>query len=161
TTSSYLRQIGNGLLDFKIDEVSLFLQDAWRVRPNLTLNLGLRYEAQFNPSPDASNTTLVNQIQNFKFPSGHTLDPTYIPNNTNQIAPRIGIAYDPFKDGKTVIRANGGIYYAQTPGLLFAGPLNNFRAIPGDLSIRLPLPDPTGACTTVYCQLNLIGVNLN
>jgi outer membrane receptor for ferrienterochelin and colicin len=158
---SYLRQIGNGLLDFTIDEVSLFLQDAWRVRPNLTLNLGLRYEAQFNPSPDASNTALVNQIQNFKFPSGHTLDPTYIPNNTNQIAPRIGIAYDPFKDGKTVIRLNGGIYYAQTPGLLFAGPLNNFRAIPGDLSIRLPLADPTGACTTVYCQLNLIGVNLN
>jgi outer membrane receptor for ferrienterochelin and colicin len=161
SATSYLRQIGNGRLAFASDEVSLFVQDAWRLRPNLTLNLGLRWEAQFNPTPEATNTALVNQVANFTFPSGHTLDPTFIPDNTNQIAPRIGVAWDPFSNGKTVIRAFGGIYFARTPGLLFAAPLNNFRAIPGDLSIRLPLADPTGACTTVYCQLNLIGIDLN
>ncbi|MCI0660707.1 MAG: carboxypeptidase regulatory-like domain-containing protein [Acidobacteria bacterium] len=168
STSSYLRQIGDGRLAFNMDEISFFVQDAWRVRPNLTLNLGLRWEGQFNPTPEATNTALVNQVRGFQFPSGHVVDPTFIPNNADQFGPRLGFAYDPFKNGKTVIRGFSGIYYARTPGLLLAAPLNNFRATPGDLSVRLPLPVtslPVGApgrtCTTVYCQLNLIGVNLN
>jgi hypothetical protein len=165
----FRRQIGNGQLAFDSDEIAFYAQDSWRIRPNFTLNYGLRYEGQFNPSPDVSNTALLNQVRNFPFPIGYTgVDPSFIPNNTKQFAPRLGFAWDPGNDGKTVIRGFGGIYFARTPSLLLAGPLNNFRIPAGDLSIQLPLSvtslpvgNPLRTCTTVFCQLNLIGINLN
>src|ERR1044071_4108813 len=56
----------------------------------------------------------------------------------------------------------------RTPQLIFAAPVNNFRTPPGDVSISLPfntasLPasNPLKNCRTIYCQFNLIGVNLN
>ena len=165
TTVQFRRQIGNGRLAFDTDEIAFYAQDSWRIRPNFTINYGLRYEAQFNPTPDASNADLANLVSGFTFPIGYKVDPSFIPNNTNQFAPRLGFAWDPGNNGKTVIRGFGGIYYARTPSLLFAAPLNNFRIPAGDLSIQLPLAVPAGnpmaSCNTVYCQLNLIGINLN
>jgi hypothetical protein len=162
TAVTYRRNIGNGRLDFTIDQFAFFAQDAWRVRPNFTLNYGLRWEGQFNPAPDTSNTSLYNQVRNFRFPSGHTVNPGLIPDNTDQFGPRAGFAWDPFNNTKTVIRGFGGIYYASSPGLLFAAPLNNFRVPPGDLSIQLPIRVPVGnPNNTVYKQLKLIGIDLN
>ncbi|MCI0525083.1 MAG: TonB-dependent receptor [Acidobacteria bacterium] len=162
TAVSYRRNIGNGRLDFTMDQFAFFAQDAWRVRPNLTLNYGLRWEGQFNPAPDTSNTSLYNQVRGFRFPSGHTVNPSLIPDNTDQFGPRVGFAWDPFNNAKTVIRGFGGIYYASSPGLLFAAPLNNFRIPPGDLSIQLPIRVPAGnPNNTVYKQLKLIGIDLN
>ncbi len=162
TAVTYLRQIGNGRLDLTQDSFALFAQDSWRVRPNFTLNYGLRWEGLFNPSPEANNDILLNQVRGVRFPSGHTLNPGFIPDVADQFGPRVGIAWDPFKDGKTVIRGYSGIYYANTPMLLLAGPLNNFRNPPGDLSITLPLTVPAGNTNnTVYRQLRLIGIDLN
>ena len=162
TAVTLRRNIGNGQLDFTQQQVAFFAQDAWRIRPNFTLNYGLRWEGQFNPQPDVSNTSLYNQVRGFVFPSGRTVDPAYIPDNTDQFGPRVGFAWDPFNNSKTVIRGFGGIYYASSPGLLFAGPLNNFRNPPGDLSIQLPIRVPVGnPNNTVYKQLQLIGINLN
>jgi hypothetical protein len=168
STVTYLRQIGNGLVDLSVDEFALYFQDAWRVKPNFTLNFGLRWEGQFNPAPEASNDTLINRVQGVTFPSGHQVNPRFIPDNTDQFGPRLGFAWDPWNDSKTVIRAYSGIYYARTPLLLFTSPLNNWRNPPGDVSIQLPISvsalpvgNPLRSCTTVYCQLKLIGVDLN
>ena len=168
TSVQYRRQIGNGRLAFDSDEVSLYVQDSWRIRPNFTLNYGLRWEAQFNPTPEANNTDLLNLVRGFTFPIGYTVDPSVIRDNTDQFSPRIGFAWDPGSNGQTVIRGFAGIYYARSPSLLLAAPLNNFRTPPGDLSIQLPLSvsslpatNPLSACNTVFCQLNLIGINLN
>jgi hypothetical protein len=68
--------------------VGFFVQDEWRVRSNFTVNAGLRYDLQFLPSP--------------------------IQTDTNNLAPRLGVAYAP-ADGKTVIRASFGIYYDRIP----------------------------------------------
>lgn len=68
--------------------VGMFIQDEWRVRPNLTINAGLRYDLQWLPDP--------------------------IQTDTNNISPRIGLAYAP-GDRKTVIRAGAGIYYDRIP----------------------------------------------
>ena len=68
--------------------VGFFGQDEWRVRPNFTINAGLRYDLQFLPSP--------------------------IQTDTNNFAPRLGFAYAP-GDRKTVIRASFGIYYDRIP----------------------------------------------
>ena len=161
TTSFYNRQLGNTLLDFSTREIAFFGLDSWRIRPNFTLNFGLRWEGQFNPDPELGNDTLINQIKGFQFPSGHVLDPTKISDDTKQFGPRLGFAWDPSNDGKTVIRGYGGMYHARTPGLLLAGPLNNFRIPPGDLSIRLPLAGAAAPNNTVYRQLLAIGINLN
>ncbi|HEY2459215.1 MAG TPA: TonB-dependent receptor [Candidatus Acidoferrum sp.] len=66
---------------------SLFAQDTWQIRPNLTINYGLRYE----------------------------LDSQYGPLNTpkKNFGPRVSFAWDPFGDHKTVIRGGYGIYYSQ------------------------------------------------
>jgi hypothetical protein len=162
TTVSYLRQIGNGQLSLRLTDAAIFLQDSWRIRPNFTLNYGLRWEGEFNPNPETNNASLLARVQNFRFPSGHVVDPTFIPDNRNQWAPRAGLAWDPRHNGKTVIRAFSGVYYARSPMLLFAGPLNNFRLPAGDLSVRLPFAVPSSnPNNTVYKQLKLIGIDLN
>ncbi|HEY3129042.1 MAG TPA: carboxypeptidase regulatory-like domain-containing protein [Acidobacteriota bacterium] len=162
TTVSYLHAIGNGQLDLRLTDAAIFVQDAWRIRPNLTLNYGLRWEGEFNPNPVTNNASLLARVQNVRFPSGHTVDPSFIPDNRNQWAPRIGFAWDPRNDAKTVIRAFAGVYYARSPMLLFAGPLNNFRLPPGDLSVQLPFTVPaSNPNNTLYKQLKLIGIDLN
>jgi hypothetical protein len=165
TGVTFSRQIGNLRATLPDNELAFFGQDSWRVRPNLTLNLGLRWEGQYNPQPEVGNDALINLIKGFRFPSGHVVDPTKIPSDTNNFGPRVGFAWDPMGDGKTVVRGYGGIYYSRTPALLFASPINNFRNPAGDLSVQLPLRAATGnpnaAANTVYKQLLLIGIDLN
>jgi hypothetical protein len=162
TTATYLLQLGNLQVAYATDELAFFAQDNWKIRPNFTLNLGLRWEGSFNPTPDASNTTMLNQVRGFAFPIGRTNDPSAkIPNQLDQFGPRLGFAWDPTKDGRTAVRGYSGIYYARTPALLYAGPMNNYRLPPGDLSVQLPLAAPGNPNNTVYKQLLLIGIDLN
>jgi hypothetical protein len=162
TAVSFLRQIGNLQAGYSSDEIAFFAQDSWRIRPNLTINYGLRWEGQYNPDPDANNEFLIDAVRNFPFPSGADVDPTQIPDDTDQFGPRFGFAYDPASDGKTVIRGYTGVYYARTPLLLLAAPFNNFRNPAGDLSISLPFTVPSSnPNNTVYEQLRLIGIDLN
>lgn len=158
---TYVRQIGNRLLEARRNDIAFFGQDSWRLRRNFTLYYGLRYEAQLNPEPETNNTGLLNKVKGFPFPLGQ-IDPTRIPDNTDQVMPRLGFAWDPFGQARTVIRANIGLFYAATPLLLMAAPLNNFRLPPGDVSLQLPLAVPSGnPNNTVYRQLLAIGINLD
>ena len=165
TTASYLKQLGNLYLDFATDEMAAFAQDSWRVTPRLTINGGVRYEGAFNPTPEANNDFMLNAVRNVTFPLGRSIDPTSIPDQTKQFAPRLGFAWDVTGDGKTVLRGHSGLYYARTPGLLLTSPLNNFRVPAGDLSIQLPFTvpatNPNAAINTLYKQLLLIGIDLN
>ena len=108
----YLQQIGNLEASFSTDEVGLFVQDRWRVAPTLTVNFGLRWDGQFNPTPDAGNRFLVDQLRGVTFPSGRRVDPTAIPSSASQFGLRAGLAWDPSGNAKTVVRGFAGIYYA-------------------------------------------------
>jgi carboxypeptidase family protein len=68
--------------------VGVFVQDEWRPRADLTVNSGLRYDVQWLPAP---------------------INP-----DTNNVSPRLGIAYAP-GDGRTVVRASGGVYFDRVP----------------------------------------------
>jgi outer membrane receptor protein involved in Fe transport len=92
------------------EDFALFAQDSWRVRPNFTLNYGLRWEAQIFPEPvvPPSQTAYGIFLNDPRFPSDGTL-----PNQKKQFQPRLGFAWDISKVGKSVLRANAGIFYAR------------------------------------------------
>lgn len=155
----YNRQVGNLLADFGAKQMALFVQDSWRVTSNFTLDLGLRWEGQWNPKIDSSNTTLVNRV-NIAYPLGK-LDVTRLDNNLNQVMPRLGFAWTPFASSRrTVIRGHGGMFYAASPLLLFSGPTNNFRNPPGDVSLQIG-PFGSTSTQTVYSIFKQVGVDLN
>ena len=139
TLSRYNQQVGNLAASFTVKELAFFGQDSWRVSRNLTVNYGLRYEKQYNPSAQANNTAVLSLVRSTLYPvfGNKTVDPATIPDSQNEWGPRVGFAYDPKGDGKTVIRAFAGEYYARTPLIVLAAPFNNFRDPAGDLSVTL------------------------
>jgi hypothetical protein len=153
----YRRQIGNLLAEFDVQQLAFFAQDSWRLSNQFTLDFGLRYEAQFNPTPEANNTALVDAVRNTVFPNGKRLDPTKIPDATNQWMPRLGFTWTPGANRRTVIRGHSGIFYASTPMLLLAAPMNNFRIPPGDVSLQLN----SGPTTNLYNVFRQAGFDLN
>ncbi len=95
---------------FQTRALSLYLQDEWSVTNRLNLSLGLRYEID-TPLTEREGriSNLIPGIGNFvvgssELPRLHELD-------TNNFAPRFGIAYRLTEDGKNVIRGGGGIFY--------------------------------------------------
>ena len=187
TTARYNKQIGNLAAAYGIKELSFFVQDSWRVNQKLTINAGLRFEKQYNPSAEANNSTVLSLIRNTPWPifGNRTLDPSIIPDSQNQWGPRLGFAYDPKGNGKTVIRGFAGQYYARTPLIVLAAPFNNFRNPAGDLSVSLGSPAFTSTGfsqstfetqnpqyvaimggtgftpNTVYRQFAILGIDLN
>ncbi len=186
STARYTQQIGNLSVGYHVQEFALYAQDSWRITPRLTLNYGLRFEKQYNPETEATNTAVLNLIRNTSFPllGGRSIDPATAPDSQNQWGPRLGFAYDPTGNGKTVIRAYTGIYYARTPLLLLTNAVADFRLPPANVSVQLG-PGAFNATTfnqttfdtanpqyvaivgagqapnTVYRQFAILGINLN
>lgn len=150
TSTTYRQQIGNLEAAFHIKELAFYAQDQWRISKRFTVNFGLRMEKQYNPSPELGNASLVNAVRNASFPllGGRGFDPSVIPDSEWQFGPRLGFAWDMNADGKSVLRGFAGMYYARTPALLIAGPFNNFRTPPGDVSVSLPFSTNTLSATT-------------
>jgi hypothetical protein len=99
------------------NEPALFAQDKWQIRPNLTLSYGLRWDAQIEPDPITSPSSVF--FSRFIGRPGFPSDGT-IPSSWKQFQPRVGLTWDPSGKGKSVFRLSGGIFYARTPGLNFA-----------------------------------------
>ncbi|MGH7869684.1 MAG: carboxypeptidase regulatory-like domain-containing protein, partial [Candidatus Dormibacteraceae bacterium] len=105
--------VGNSAQELRTTFIAPYLQDDWRLRPNLTLNLGVRYEYA-NPPWDKYNRTewfnpAVGQIQYSDLGQVRNgiVKPDY-----NNLAPRLGFAYSPAFSRNTVIRAAAGIFYS-------------------------------------------------
>jgi hypothetical protein len=91
------------------NELSLFAQDSWQVRPNITLNYGLRWDAQTMPETvDPRTTAYAAFLTDPTFPSDGT-----IPSQWGMFQPRVGVAWDVKGDGKSLVRSSWGVYYAR------------------------------------------------
>ncbi|MCC7341594.1 MAG: carboxypeptidase regulatory-like domain-containing protein [Bryobacterales bacterium] len=127
----------NGLARvFRSNSMHGYVQDDWRVSPRVTLNLGLRYEINM---PLVSTT---DELATFRFNEQSTVIPKAplgqlfygdkgIPrgmakSDLNNLAPRVGIAFDPTGSGRTAIRAGYGVFYAVS----FANVTSNLQGQP-------------------------------
>ncbi len=111
----FVQGIGSPSDSFKNIPIGAFWQDSWRVNPHVTLNYGVRYDVEIPPK--------------FRPPQGLAL-PAYkllglqkgIQTDKNNIQPRIGLAWDPSGNGKTVVRMSYGMFYDHPLlGLYFLG----------------------------------------
>ena len=111
----YVQGLGSPSDSFHNIPIGAFWQDSWRISPRVTLNYGVRYDVEIPPS--------------FKPPQGlalaayNTLDlQKGIQTDKKNVQPRIGVAWDPKGDGKTVVRASYGMFFDHPLlGLYFLG----------------------------------------
>lgn len=111
--ASFTQRIGNPLVEYTHWQSGLFFQDDWRARSNLTISAGLRQEFQ-----------------------------THLDDGLN-LAPRVGLTWAPFKNGKTTIRSGGGIFYDWLESEIYEQVLRVDGVKQRDLVVTNPgYPDP-------------------
>ena len=167
---------GTDLKHFRQHEYDWFGQDAWKVRRNLTLNLGLRYQLDGVPYEEGANmSNLLTSPTSFPVVmsivgpgTGHQL---YNSDYSN-IEPRVGFSWDPWSNGKTAIRGAFGIFHDRVFGNLFGNargnppfeqdystnPLDTINGFYGG-SINGPFPLPVVPQTTPSASIPLYDPN--
>ncbi|MGH9862488.1 MAG: TonB-dependent receptor, partial [Candidatus Acidiferrales bacterium] len=165
--------IGSGVVPyFWQHELSFYIQDTWRATHRLTINYGLRWDGIKNPQTQFTDVPGDVVVSGRPRRQGDTVVfdefipvPTAIPNDYDNWAPRVGVAYDVMGNGKTILRGGMGWYYTSIPTIFMAeilsgvGQRNNITFIPFPSLIGATcLPeDPAG----FDCSSDLLGFNLN
>lgn len=124
---------GDGSFSQNVQRLAFYAEDSWRVTPHLTFNYGLRYQTTFGLFTASGRSQAFN-------PSYSLLPSIGIPQDVphdyrKQIGPRLGIAYTPGNDGKTVVRAGFGMYYND---LAQNGWVTAFQAVNGGVDNSPP-----------------------
>ncbi len=116
--TQFTQSIADPNVDLDDDILAFFVQDTWRVRTDVTISMGIRYDRE----------NAFSRIVG-------------VPDDTNNFAPRLGVIWDPYKDGRTAIRGGYGLYIDQ---VFLNPPLNVVLAQrANDVTIINPgYPDP-------------------
>ena len=122
-TSNYQQAFGGTAFTFKENLWNFFAQDDWRVKPNLTLNLGLRWEYQQMPKAFLGNPAVPLTQQT--------------PSDKTDFGPRLGFAWDIHGKGKDSLRGGYGIYYGLMGTSTIYNALVNTAVTGGQFSISL------------------------
>ena len=148
-----------------------YAQDEFRITPRLTLNLGLRYEVntpytdirnRLNAwAPGQQSKIYPNAPEGLLFPGDPGVPAGIAPVDYHEFMPRVGLAWDPFGDSKTTVRAGYGIFYdGFTNGT--GGPLQaSVSALPWTEAYQLPGPgfnvaNPYGSSAPPFSKLNFV-----
>ncbi|MGB8534974.1 MAG: carboxypeptidase regulatory-like domain-containing protein [Acidobacteriaceae bacterium] len=125
--STYNQGFGPLGFEFQTGDYAGFIQDEWKVRPRLSLTIGLRYEFERTPNAQLPNPNIP-QTESF-------------PSDKNNIAPRVGFAFDVYGNGKTVLRGGYGIFNAR----LINSTIYNALAQTGSPNSQFQTPNYTPA----------------
>lgn len=135
---AYQQGFGNPSVRSTLPFYALFVQDTWNARPSLTLNYGLRYEVDVRKDP--------------------------LPTGKKNFGPRVGFAWSPWNDRKTIVRGSYGIFYSpiyyQIDYVVNAlNEINGFRQIPQILTTLNPAePLAAKGPINIYRTLRAKGV---
>ncbi len=142
----FVQGIGSPSDSFHNIPMAAFWQDSWRVNSNVTLNYGLRYDVEVPPTFTPPQGLALPAYNLLQLQKGIQIAP-------HNFQPRLGLAWDPRGDGKTVVRASYGIFYDHPLlGLYFLG-----QASDGSSSGQLAFAG-TGICTGTASAANLNAV---
>jgi outer membrane receptor protein involved in Fe transport len=104
----------------------IFMQDDWRIIPTLTVNLGVRYDVQTAPTdtqrryaifkPGVQSTVSPSAMPGQLFPGDPGVPQGGVDTNYNHVSPRVGFAFDPYKDGRTVFHGGAGLFFDSISG---------------------------------------------
>src|SRR6266404_744511 len=114
--TNYIQGFGNPVSQISNKPIAWFAQDSWKIRPNFTLNYGVRYDYEL--TQQIAPVGVTDPFSGIALSAGNILaaqDAINVqqgfPRDKNNYAPRVGIAWDIKGDAKTVIRAAAGIFY--------------------------------------------------
>jgi hypothetical protein len=142
-----------------------FLQDDWRILSNLTINLGVRYDIQTAPTntqnelmqyvPGAQSSVAPTLPKGILLPGDAGVPRGGVDTRYNHVSPRVGFAWTPFADGKTVVHGGAGLFYGSIGGNLWNYPSNGepFSGRPS-FSHVISVANPYATDPTEFCQGN-------
>ncbi len=111
---------------FRQRESGVYFQDSWKFRPNLTLNYGVRYQLNGIPyERDGNLSNLYTDASGFAPFTFQLASHGLYNQDYKNIEPRVGFAWDPYKNGKTSIRGGYGIFHDRIFGNLFGNARGN------------------------------------
>jgi len=149
TANSFSVTLGNQSSSIAQGALGFFVQDNYELHPNLTLELGLRYEWNMTPSERYDRFIVFDPTGASLVRVGSDTDDVYHQNNKN-FQPRLGFAWNPFGDGKTVLRGAYGIFVDQPmTSVVLLTAANPPLAVPLTLSGSIPLGNAIVAARAV------------
>ena len=112
----FIEGFGNPVSSLRNRPLAFFAQDSWKIRPNLTLNYGLRYDVELTDT--IAPIGLTDPLTGIQLSAADMLAAEAavgvqqgFPRDTNNFAPRVGLAWDITNNGRTVLRAAYGLFY--------------------------------------------------
>jgi hypothetical protein len=124
TANSFSVTLGNQTSSIAEGAVGFFVQDNYKLRKDLTLELGLRYDWNMTPSERYDRFIVFDPNTASLLRVGTNIDEIYHENNKN-LQPRVGFAWMPFRNGKTVLRGAYGMYVDQPMTSIVTGTSGN------------------------------------